>query len=108
MSSRDEGGDTSSISQRVVEKVAAATDTDPCDLSPLYPAIDPDALNSLFNDAHFIESGTDGYVTFRMSGCEVVIWADGSVEVAAEDEWTSTGASESGAASSAQAVGTGD
>lgn len=107
MSSRDEGGDTSTISQRVVEKVAAATDTDPCDLAPLYPAIDPDALNSLFDGAHFIESGTDGYVTFRMSGCEVVIWADGTVEVDAEEE-CATDAPTSGGASSAQAVRTGD
>ncbi|MDS0474662.1 HalOD1 output domain-containing protein [Natrinema sp. 1APR25-10V2] len=68
---------TPDISHRVAEKVAAANGTDPLNLDPLYNRIDPDCLNSLFQD-----ETSEGYVEFLMAGCNVTVQADGTVEVA--------------------------
>lgn len=74
------------VSQRVVAKVAAATDTDPLELDPLYRSIDPDALDSLFSGDTAVPRETEGFVQFSTSGCEVVVRADGAVEVTPEAE----------------------
>ncbi|MFB1062412.1 HalOD1 output domain-containing protein [Natrinema sp. H-ect4] len=52
----------------VIEAVAEATDSDPLDLPPLYEAVDPDALNTLFDS-----SETSGQVSFPYAGFEVTV-----------------------------------
>lgn len=59
----------------VIEAVAEVTDSDPLDLPPLYEAVDPDALNSLFNG-----SETSNQVRFQYAGFEVVV-RNGKVEL---------------------------
>ena len=76
--------DVRSPSQQVVEAVAAATDSDPTEIGPLYHAIDPDALDHLFEATRSGER-EDGYVQFSLAGCEVVVHGDGAVEVADEE-----------------------
>lgn len=74
------------VSQRVVAKVAAATDTDPLELDPLYRSIDPDALDRLFGSDAGVPRETEGSVQFSTSGCEVIVRADGAVEVTPQEE----------------------
>lgn len=78
--------DTTPVSQRVIEKVAAATDTDPLELEPLYTRIDPDCLDGLFDSDSSSALRTEGKVTFRMADCRVVVEADGSVDVTPPSE----------------------
>ncbi|PGF13876.1 hypothetical protein CP556_22525 [Natrinema sp. CBA1119] len=59
----------------VTEAVAEATDSNPLELPPLYDAIDPDALNTLFNG-----SETNIQVLFQYAGFEIVV-QDGEVEI---------------------------
>lgn len=75
--------DTRPVSERVIEAVAAAADTDPAELDPLYEVVDPDALDALFDDPSPDAPRTTGQVILRVAGRRVVVDADGSVEVAA-------------------------
>ncbi len=69
-----------STSQRVIEAVAETTDSDPTEVGPLYHVVDPEALDNLF--APTPGSGRrGGQVEFTFAGCDVVVRADGSVEV---------------------------
>lgn len=70
----------SSTSQRVIEAVAEATGDDLTEVQPLYHAIDPDALDRLFEPTG--GSGrSGGYVEFEFAGCEVVVRGNGEIEV---------------------------
>lgn len=69
------------ISERVVEEVAAATDTDPIELEPLYAHVDPDALDALFSNGAGRTVRHQGEIAFPMAGCDVTVGADGTVEV---------------------------
>ncbi|WP_254762528.1 HalOD1 output domain-containing protein [Natrinema marinum] len=66
-----------SISLRVVEALAAATDTDPSELEPLYHAIDPEALDQLFQS----DSSADVSVEFGYHGSLVEVRSDGTVAI---------------------------
>ncbi|WP_157231345.1 HalOD1 output domain-containing protein [Halostagnicola larsenii] len=75
----------------VVNAIAAATDTAPERLQPLYESVDPDALNMLFESV----SGLDRHpsqlsVSFRHEGCDVVVQSNGKLyiwlEVGEHDE----------------------
>ena len=87
--------DTTPVSQRVVERVADATDTDPTELAPLYGYVDPDSLDRLFAATGPRTVRTEGRVTFRWAGCRVVVHADGTVDV--DDETTADVAGEENA-----------
>lgn len=64
-----------SLSEAVVDAVAAEEDVKPEELSrPLYPAVDPDALDSLFRT-------DDGEVAIRYLDYEIVAHAEGTVEI---------------------------
>jgi len=64
----------SALIPRVVEAVAAATDTSPLDLPPLYDTMDPDALVRL------VASGDDEFhIMFDFAGVEVVIAGTGEI-----------------------------
>lgn len=83
--SRVEVGEAESISTAVVDLVAKHRGVEPLDLEPLYGAVDPDALDSIFSS---IESGTrDGALEFRYEGAVVnAVVEDGQVTLTAEDE----------------------
>lgn len=70
------------VSQRVVEQVAEAKNTSPLDVTPLFDCVDPDALDRLFRDGPGSTVRDQGRITFPMAGCEVTVWADGTVEAA--------------------------
>lgn len=65
-----------SVTERVVNEVANATDRDALELPPLYDAVDPDALDA------FVAGMQDGLTTFTYADRSVTVFADGSVEVA--------------------------
>lgn len=71
-----------SLSERVVEEVAAAEGVDPVKLEPpLHEVVDPDALDQLFES---IPGGPDraaGKVTFEYLEYEVTVTADRRVTV---------------------------
>ena len=60
----------------VVETVADALEADPTELRPLYEAVEPDALDTLFESSGGF---TSGRVTFTFEGCTVTVDADGWV-----------------------------
>ena len=70
------------VSQTVVLAVAEATGDDAMELPPLYDAIDPDALNKLFDSDVLGADRRDGSVEFAYAGCDVTVRADGRVTVA--------------------------
>lgn len=72
-------------SERVIDAVADATDSDPTEVGPLYHAVDPDALDRLFAPTHGGASRA-GHVQFTFGGCEVVVHGDGEIEVERLDE----------------------
>ena len=76
--------DEASTSERVIDAVADATGSEPTDVGPLYHVIDPDALDRLFSPTR--RGGrTEGHVTFRFGGCDVMVSGNGAVEVSRLD-----------------------
>jgi hypothetical protein len=69
------------ISDRVIDRLAERTNTDPIELEPLFGRVDPDALDSLFSDGAGSIVRTEGQLSFPMAGCEVTVTADGGVDV---------------------------
>jgi len=69
-----------SISYALVREVAAEKGVDPEALVPLHDVIDPDALESMFDDA----DGSvlqDGHLSFNYEGFSVRVDDDGSVSL---------------------------
>ncbi|WP_222915809.1 HalOD1 output domain-containing protein [Natrinema sp. SYSU A 869] len=66
-----------SISLRVVEALADETNTDAHELEPLYNAVDPEALDQLFQP----DSTADISVEFEYDGLLVGVRSDGTVTV---------------------------
>jgi hypothetical protein len=62
--------------ERVIERIATHSNTDPMELSPLYEVLDPDALDEL------IMSMSDGELSFTYEGYPVSIDCDGEIDVA--------------------------
>lgn len=67
-------------SQRVLQAVATVENADPTDLPPLYEAIDPDALNALFQTDNGAQTAVD-HVRFHYAGHTVVVQGDGRINV---------------------------
>lgn len=63
------------VPMRVVQSVAAYSDTDPLDLPPLYNAVDPDALEVT------IQTMSEGKIEFQYAGHSVTVNQEGIVEV---------------------------
>jgi len=76
----EEDADGRPASETVVMTVAAVTGTDPTSLPPLYHAIDPDALDSLFSSPRDVGDRV-GRTTFQYAGCAVTVASDGDVLV---------------------------
>lgn len=68
------------ISNTVVTAVARAKGVDVLDLDPLYDAVDPDALNRLF-DADGPDRSNALELSFSMAGCDVLVRGEGEVVV---------------------------
>ncbi|SIR91601.1 HalOD1 output domain-containing protein [Natronorubrum thiooxidans] len=66
-----------SISLSVIEALAAETGTDPTELEPLYHAIDPEALDQLFQ----AETTANANVTFAYGSHTVEVRGDGTIIV---------------------------
>ncbi|ELY54222.1 HalOD1 output domain-containing protein [Natronococcus jeotgali] len=74
--------DDAPLSVAVAEAVATYRDADPIDLEPLYYAVNPEALERLFEPrADGLRS--DGSVTFEYNDCSVTVTADGEIRVTA-------------------------
>jgi len=73
-------------STAVVTAVADAEGVDETDLPPLFHAIDPDALDSLFDsrDEPPHATRTTGSISFHYHGYDVTVTANGRVEVTAQ------------------------
>lgn len=64
-----------SVQYRIINHVAAATDTDPLNLPPLYETVDADALETVITE---IETGK---VVFSYADQEVTVESDRTVRV---------------------------
>ena len=72
------------LSQAVVDAVARAEGVDPLELdAPLYEAVDPDALDALFQTE---AAAVDGRIAFQYYGYEVTVTGDGLVALDAADD----------------------
>lgn len=65
----------STVSERVVQKVATASSTDVMELPALWDAIEPDALDKL------VEEMADGEVSFAYAGYEVTVTSDETIDL---------------------------
>ena len=65
----------------VIEMVAAACDTEPTQLGPLYEAVDPDALNSLVRSTGYGPAADGSTVKFEVADRSVTVHGDGAVVV---------------------------
>lgn len=75
-----------SPSDSVVRVVAAVTGDEPMQMEPLYEAIDPDALDQVFDSTDAdSEAGSSTRVSFRYQGCAVAVYGDGRVVVSRID-----------------------
>lgn len=63
------------LSVRIPRKVAAREGVEASELTPLYEAIEPDALEAL------VSHGFTGKFAFRYEGCRVIVSGNGGVEV---------------------------
>lgn len=68
------------LTDTVVTAVADAKGVDPLDVEPLHSAIDPDALDAIFQP-RIGSPPTSLELTFTLDGCEVLVQADGEVVV---------------------------
>lgn len=80
VSPHDADADADTLTERIVEATTDVAGTDALDLPPLYDAVDPDALEALYD-----RDGVDGpEVAFSYADCGVTVHGDGSVSVTPE------------------------
>ncbi|WP_227381000.1 HalOD1 output domain-containing protein [Haladaptatus halobius] len=72
---------TEQLSLRVTHAVADAAGSSSDELEPLYHAIDPEALDSLFAPTYSETSRSEGLVQFVYAEYEVIIHSTGEVTV---------------------------
>lgn len=77
---------TCSVGERVVEVVADVTGTDPMDLEPIYKHVDTSSLDRLFEETSPEVPRDRGHVAFPMAGCQIAVYADGTIVVDSDDE----------------------
>jgi hypothetical protein len=85
MTSMKENDESRSVGERIAEVVADVTDTDPMDLEPVYDRVDTTSLDRLF-EATSRTPRDRGHVAFPMAGCQIVVYADGTIVVDSDDE----------------------
>lgn len=69
-------GSDDSVSMSVVRAVSAVTGREPCSLRPLAEVVDPEALDSLFDEMHDGTPRSGGSLSFVYAGCRVSIEND--------------------------------
>jgi len=70
------------VTATVVDLLASITGDEKTELDPLYGAVDPDALEALYDNF----SGGDERVSFVHANCEVTVRGDGTVTAVWCDE----------------------
>ncbi|WP_323190324.1 HalOD1 output domain-containing protein [Halostella sp. PRR32] len=80
-----------SLSSTVVTAVAAIRNVEPTAIDPLNEAVDPDALNTIFENRHGGAERSGATLTLRLNKCSVTIHGDGRVVVEAPGEAASGG-----------------
>lgn len=78
--SRYEKDGSQTPSEAIIEAVATAADVEPIELPPLYEFIDPDALDTLFQQ-HEGASDAEAVLSFRIDNWNVFVRADGHLRV---------------------------
>ena len=68
-------------STAVVEAVAAALDTDPIDLKPLYDVVNPDALDALMRSSQRADGAGEATASFEFVDRQVTVRSSGTVTV---------------------------
>ena len=74
----DDGART--VTDAVVEAVAAAAGDDPLEIEPIHSVVDPDALDALLGQNGRQRHG-DVHVTFSFHGYDVTVWDYGRIQL---------------------------
>lgn len=80
-SSRPSSPTDESPSEAVIRAVAVASGESPLEMDPLYPAVDPDALNALCGDSTTGPRGDGVTVEFEFNGHRVRVSSGGEVRI---------------------------
>lgn len=70
-----------SLIERILQTVAAYENVPTTELPPLFDAVDPDALATLFASPAGGPARTSGSVTFPYAGYQLTVTADESIDV---------------------------
>ncbi|NHN47557.1 hypothetical protein G9464_08100 [Halostella sp. JP-L12] len=73
---------TESVTEAVVAAIADELDADPLAIDPLHDAVDPDALEALFENTD-TAARRGGEVSFESNGCRITVSATGDVSARA-------------------------
>ncbi|THE66742.1 hypothetical protein D8Y22_01060 [Salinadaptatus halalkaliphilus] len=68
-------------SERVVSAVASLRDEDPLELSPLYDAVEPEALDALVDHANRVDEAGTHRLWFAYEGFDIGVQSDGQIEI---------------------------
>ena len=79
-------GEEGNISLQIVDFVAKREHTDPLELPPLYDAVDPDALDDLFESGHQNGTAQSGRIEFQYNGYTVIVEFDNGPEITVKEE----------------------
>lgn len=71
-----------STSESIIIAVADAEDVPPLNLPPLYPTVDPDALDTFIGSLNDTRGERQGSATFAYGNYEVTVTGDGDVSLA--------------------------
>lgn len=69
------------LAERIIYEVAAVRGVDPADLAPLRTAVDPDALNALFDPTGSGYGLREGELAFAYEGFEVTVTSEGEIRL---------------------------
>lgn len=83
---RHDWDEDDSLSSTVVTAVAAIRNVEPTAVDPLNEAVDPDALNTIFENRHCGTERAGASLSIRLNECVVTIHGDGRVVVEAPGE----------------------
>lgn len=73
--------DGETTTEAVVQALSSATETPETELKPIYAAVSPDALDSLFGPHGNATSDSEGHVVFEYDAYRVRVESDGTVLV---------------------------
>ena len=79
-------GEEGNISLQIVDCIAKREHTDPLELPPLYDAVDPDALDDLFESGRQNGMAQSGRIEFQYNGYVVVVEFGTDPEITVKEE----------------------